>query len=178
MNIKDFMEVINYRITEGSDFGWTCFGEHAFTLSSWNGEDDGWSFNMVFDTRDQTVYTVEVCDYQRKRAYRYFKPQFRDAYMSYGKANQGNEDYLNQAWDDIKFTDLEVEEDWIEKARAIVAGSDYSTDVSVPLNLDDEELFTLMKMAHERDITFNQLCREAIQAVIDREKETAGNLEV
>lgn len=178
MNIKDFMEVINYRITEGSDFGWTCFGEHAFTLSSWNGEDDGWSFNMVFDTRDQTVYTVEVCDYQRKRAYRYFKPQFRDAYMSYGKANHGNEDYLNQAWDDIKFTDLEVEEDWIEKARAIVAGSDYSTDVSVPLNLDDEELFTLMKMAHERDITFNQLCREAIQAVIDREKETAGKLEV
>ena len=174
MNIKDFMEVVNYRITEGDSFGWTCFGEHAFNLSSWNGKDDGWSFNMVFDTRDQTVYNVEVCDYQRKRAYRYFNPQFRDAYMSYGKAN--HKDYLNQAWDDIDFTDLEVEEDWIEKARAIVAGSDYSTDVSVPLDLDDDELFTLMKMAHERDITFNQLCREAIQAAIDREKETLSSI--
>lgn len=174
MNIKDFMEVVNYRITEGDSFGWTCFGEHAYNLSAWNGDHDGWSFNMVFDTRDQTVYNVEVCDYQRKRAYRYFNPQFRDAYMAYGKAN--HKDNMNQAWDDIDFTDLEVEEDWIEKARAIVAGSDYSTDVSVPLELDDDELFTLMKMAHERDITFNQLCREAIQAAINREKETLSSI--
>jgi hypothetical protein len=35
-----------------------------------------------------------------------------------------------------------------------------------------------MKMAHERDITFNQLCREAIQAAIDREKETVSELKV
>jgi len=170
MNIKDFMEVINYRITEGSDFCWTCFGNHAFMLSSWNGEDDGWSLNMVFDTHDQTVYKVEVCDYQRKRAYRYFNPKFREAYMTYGKVKNPN--HLHQAWDDINFTDLEVEEDWLEKSRAIVADRDYSTDVSVPLDLDYGELFTLMKMAHERDITFNQLCREAIQAAIDCEKKS------
>ena len=29
--------------------------------------------------------------------------------------------------------------------------------VNVDIDLNDEELFTLMKMAHERDITLNQL---------------------
>ncbi len=176
MQIKDFMEVVNYRITEGDTFGWTCFGENAFNLSSWNGDHDGWSFNIVFDTHDQTVYSVEACDYKRKRAYRYLNPDHRETYITYGKNNHA--EYYNQAWDGINYTDLEVEEDWIEKARSIVADKEYSTDVILPLELDDEELFALMKMAHERDITFNQLCREAIQAAIDREKETAGKLKV
>ncbi len=176
MNIKSFLEVVNYRITEGDTFGWTCFGENAYNLSAWNGDHDGWSFNMVFDTRDQTVYSVEACDYKRKRAYRYLNPDHREAYINYGKTKHA--EYYNQAWDQVDFTDLEVEEDWIEKARSIVADKEYSTDVILPLELDDDELFTLMKMAHERDITFNQLCREAIQAAIDREKETAGKLEV
>ena len=87
MQIKDFMEVVNYRITEGDTFGWTCFGENAFNLSSWNGDHDGWSFNIVFDTHDQTVYSVEACDYKRKRAYRYLNPDHRETYITYGKNN-------------------------------------------------------------------------------------------
>jgi len=170
MNIKDFMEVINYRITEGSDFCWTCFGNHAFMLSSWNGDHDGWSLNITFDTKTQEVYLVESCDYKRNRAYRLVNPQYKATYFDY--AREHNSHYMNQAWDGINYVDLEVEEDWLEKARAIVADRDYSTDVSVPLDLDDGELFTLMKMAHERDITFNQLCRKAIQAAIDCEKKS------
>ena len=33
--------------------------------------------------------------------------------------------------------------------------------------LDDEELLKYMKFAHERNITFNELCEEAVQAKID-----------
>jgi hypothetical protein len=33
----------------------------------------------------------------------------------------------------------------------------------IPLNLPKEELFLLMMMAHERDITFNQLVEEALR---------------
>ena len=34
--------------------------------------------------------------------------------------------------------------------------------VNVDIDLNDEELFTLMKMAHERDITLNQLVNNII----------------
>ena len=72
ITLKEFMEVVDYRITEGSDYTWQCFGEEAkpYTLSAWNGNQDGWSFNITFDTRTQEVYMVESCDYKHQRAYR------------------------------------------------------------------------------------------------------------
>jgi predicted DNA-binding ribbon-helix-helix protein len=44
--------------------------------------------------------------------------------------------------------------------------------VEVPIDLTDDEFLRLAKMAHERDITFNQLVEEILQSEIDRiEKE-------
>lgn len=39
---------------------------------------------------------------------------------------------------------------------------------SVPLDLEKEELYELMLMAHERDITLNQLVENLLREVIDR----------
>ena len=50
---------------------------------------------------------------------------------------------------------------------AIVAGDDYDTRVSVPVDFTDEELLKYMKLAHEMDITFNELVERAIRAAID-----------
>jgi len=41
ITLKQWMEVVNYRITEGSQFQWECYGSHAYTLDSWNGDIDG-----------------------------------------------------------------------------------------------------------------------------------------
>ena len=38
---------------------------------------------------------------------------------------------------------------------------------SVELEFDDEELLKYMKFAHEKGITFNELCEEAIKARLD-----------
>ena len=48
----------------------------------------------------------------------------------------------------------------------MVAGEDYDTRVSVTIDLSDADMLTLMKMAHDRDITFNQLVEEVLQAAI------------
>ena len=82
INLQKFMTLINYRITEGDSYGWQCFGAHAHQLSSWNGVHGtgGWSANIVFDTQDQTVYEVYICDYTRDRAYRIINPDFRAQY--------------------------------------------------------------------------------------------------
>jgi len=49
-----------------------------------------------------------------------------------------------------------------------VAGRDYDTRVSIPLELGEEELFRLMSMAHEQDITLNRLVEQIIQQVVDK----------
>jgi len=39
----------------------------------------------------------------------------------------------------------------------------------VPLDLADDELFRLMTLAHERDITLNQMVEQILREVIERE---------
>jgi hypothetical protein len=170
LTLKDFMEVVDYRITEGSDFTWRCFGPEAkpYSLSAWNNDHDGWSFNIVFDTGTQEVYMAEACDYKHNRAYRLINPVHLNSYRNYGSVE--NPKYLNQAWDDVDFVDLESDDDWIQKALAIKAGEDYDTRVSIPLDLDKEEVFKLMQMAHERDLTLNEFVEELLWKVIEIER--------
>lgn len=167
ITIKQFMEVVGYRITEGSDYLWRCFGDNAYSLSSWNEDYEGHSLNIVFDTKTQEVYMAEVCDYKHGRAYRLISPVHRYAYKAY--ARKHNEQYANQAWDDVDFVDLETTEDFMSKSRAIVEGRDYDLRVQVPLELENEELFKLMTLAHERDITLNQMVEQILREVIERE---------
>ena len=70
ITLKQWIELVDYRITEGSDYDHDGFGDNQYSLTSWNGEHDGYSFNIVFDTRTQIVYLVEACDYKNSRAYR------------------------------------------------------------------------------------------------------------
>jgi len=168
ISIKTFMELVEHRITEGDSYGWNCYGQDAHQLSSWNGihGHGGWSANIVFDTKNQTVFEVEVCDYTNDRAYRIINSEFKKAHDE----ELSTRGHLDQAWDDVDFIDLEVDQDWIDKATAIVSGVDYDTRVRVPLELEDHELFKLMTMAHEQDITFNQLVENLIRSVIEKEK--------
>ncbi len=167
ITMQDFMEITEYRITEGDVYTWQCFGDTArpYTLSAWNGDHKGWSFNLVFDTDTQEVYLAEACDYLHDRAYRRINPKYAEAYRKYGR--QECAEYADQAWDDVMFVDLESDDDWIQKALSIRAGEDYDTRVEVPVEFTDQELLTYMKLAHERDQTFNQLVEDALRAAIE-----------
>jgi hypothetical protein len=154
ITMKEWMELVDYRITEGSDFGWQCYGSNAYHLDSWNGIQDtgGFSFCIIFDTKDQTVYEVQVHDYTNQRAYRMINPDFKKKMKKESKRRNVER---NQAWDDVDYVDLEVDDDFFQKSLSIKAGEKYDNRVSVPLELKDEEMFELMKMAHARDMTLN-----------------------
>lgn len=171
ITVKDFMEAVDYRVTEGSNYCWTCFGPNAYSLDSWNGEQDGYTVTITFDTKTQEVYMAEAYDYKNERAYRLFNPAYKAKHDA--EANMRNVD-SKQAWDDVNYVDLEVDEDWLEKACAIVAGEVYDTRVKVPIELTDTEMLEFMLLAHERDITFNQLVEEALKNAIEEAKK--GNL--
>mgnify|MGYP003337115510 CR=1 FL=1 len=167
ITLKEWMEVVDYRITEGSDYHHAAFGDSQYSLSAWNGDHDGWSFNIVFDTEDQTVFMVEACDYKNQRAYRRINPDYKKAHDLIP-----NNDYRDQAWDEVNFIDLETDDDWIQKSLAIKAGESYDTRVEVPLDLDNELVFEMMKQAHERDITLNQYAELLLRQFIDKHKDS------
>ncbi|ATV46276.1 hypothetical protein [Lake Baikal phage Baikal-20-5m-C28] len=167
ITLKDFMEVTDCRITEGSDYSWSCYGTQAFTLDSWNGlHDGGHSMSVTFDTETQEVYEITVCTYKPDRAYRYINPNYLAAF----KEEEKNNNTFTEAWDDVRWIDLEVPEDFLEKARAIFAGEEYDARVQLPLILDREDMFDLMRIAHEQDITLNELVEHILRDAIDQTK--------
>ena len=167
LTMKEWMELVDYKITEGGEYGWTCYGSNAYSLDSWNGVhgEGGYSFSIVFSTKTQKVYEVSVCDYTNNRAYRMIAETKRKKYAKVAKHMGIN---LNEAWDDVEYVDLEVDEDFMEKAIAIKEGQDYSTDVSVPLDLPDDLLMFAFKAAHAENMTFNDWMNQMLRDFIDK----------
>lgn len=168
ITLKEWMELVDYRITEGDSYTWDCFGDKAYSLCSWNGDHNGYSFNIVFDTDTQEVYAVEACDYRNERAYRIINPDYKFAHDD----EASNRDVPSkEAWDNVDYVDLEVDDDFIQKALAIKAGEQYDTRVKMPLTLEDSELFELMKLAHEQDVTLNTLVESMLREYIDQHQD-------
>ena len=166
ITMKEWIELVDYKITEGSDYGWQCYGPNAYSLDSWNGVHGagGYSFSIVFSTKSQKVYEVSMCDYNNNRAYRMINPKNVEKHR---KEAESKSVLANQAWDDVDYIDLDVVDDFIQKALAIRSGEPYDTRVQVPVDFTDQELLQYMKLAHERDMTFNELVEEALRHVLN-----------
>ena len=158
ITLKQWMQLVDYRITEGSEY--YLHGKNLFSLTSWNGQqaDGGYSMQIVFDQKTQVVYSVEACDYQRNRAYRLNNLDYADI------------EYDKTAWDATEWIDLDVADDFVEKATAIIAGRDYDTRVIITLDLPDDQLYKIMIMAHEADMTLNEFVVKILSEVIDQHK--------
>jgi len=166
ITMKEWMELVDYKITEGSDYGWNCYGPNAYSLSSWNGVHGkgGYSFNIVFSTKTQKVYEIAVCDYTNDRAYRMVAENKQENHRREAERFGIN---FNEAWDNVEYVDLEVDDDFIQKCLAIKAGEDYSTDVSIPLDLPDDLLMFAFKAAHAENMTFNDWMHKMLKVYID-----------
>lgn len=165
ITIKTFLNTVGHRVTGGSEYQWQCFGPEARYLDSEILE--RYSASIVFDTQTQVVYEATVCDYSANRAYRWLNPDFKSEFEDEVQS-RGVQD---QAWDTVGYTDLDVAEDFLTKASAIVTGQSYDTRITVPLEMSDDEQLRLMTMAHEQDITLNQLVEQILTVAIQARKE-------
>ena len=61
ITMKEWMELVDYKITEGGEYGWECYGPNSYTLDSWNGVHGtgGYSFSIVFSTKTQNICNHE-----------------------------------------------------------------------------------------------------------------------
>jgi len=171
ITLKDFLEAIDYKITEGSEYGWNCYGEHTHRVERQVGDHTGNTLTCVFDTKDHFVYELEAWDNQNDRIYRWINPDYIKAYK---KACKKHDVDFKNACDRADYIDLDVEEDILGKIHAIANMEDYDTRIIVPVDFSDEDLLQYMKLAHSMDITFNELVEQALKNAID--EVSAGRL--
>lgn len=166
--IKDFLIAIDYKITGGSEFGWSCYGPNARYLDCMDSEgiDGQYSIHALFDSVTQHVYEIQAWDYVNRREYRWIDPDFVAAHNAEATKNGIG---IKESFDDNEYIDLDLAEDILEKISAMVAGEEYDCRVKVPVNFTDTELLTYMKMAHERDLTFNQFVENILKEAIGLE---------
>jgi hypothetical protein len=168
MKLSQINEAMNHRITSGSEYNWQCFPDARFL----DYESDFAHVSVLYSTVDQTVYQAEVSVKREawdedKKPYRWLNPDYVDAFYKESKKRKVDTDI---AWDDVTWIDLEMEEDFLEKATAIFNGEECDTRVQFPIDIDDELILKLSMEAHKRDITLNKMIEIILQEVIDNHR--------
>jgi hypothetical protein len=168
MKLAQINEALNHQITGGSEYGWHCFPDARFL----DYESEYAHVSILYSTTDQTVYQADTSikrDMWSKdeKPYRWTNPLFKDAYLNEAKERNIDPD---QAWDDVKWVELEVAEDFLEKAQAMFNGDEWDSRIQVPLDLDNDLLLQLAMEAHKRDITLNKMVEIILQQAIDHHK--------
>jgi hypothetical protein len=159
LTVKQWLEIVNYRVTEGGEYNPMLYSQHAYSLTSWNGVSGvgSHSLDIVFDTETQEVFEATIHDGANNRAYRIVNPAYLDRKQS------------EIAWGDVKYIELDVVEDFVEKATAIVAGKDYDTRVMMEFDLDQDLELEMYRNAHRLDITVNEYIERALNELIKKE---------
>jgi predicted HicB family RNase H-like nuclease len=169
MKLSEVCNTFDYRISGGSEYCWKCYGENARFLDF---ESEFGHGSVIFDSMDQTVFSAEISanadgEDNLPSPYRWLNPVWKDEYLAECKEKNIQP---NNAWDDVDWIDLEVEEDWHEKANAIFNNIPFDRRIQVPINLDDSEMLALAMQAHERDITLNKMVEILLKQAIDNHR--------
>lgn len=156
ITIYEWLDLVGYKITEGYDYMWDCYGKNsAYALEC---ERDDYNTDVIFDKVTRKVREATITDNKNKRIYRLIDGKFYQAFREEAVLRGVDADIVRE----LTFIDLETPEDFMEKASAIIKGIEYDERIIVPLDMTDEEMLIVMRAAHELDITVNQFVELAI----------------
>jgi hypothetical protein len=109
-SLKKFFEAVDYKINGGFKFGWSCYGQKAFSLdagnfSGWGDDDNGyWSAGVVYDLETQQVLEISYYNqYERGDCGRWIHPRY--VQKSKREAKKRGVPFA-QAFDDVDFKEL------------------------------------------------------------------------
>lgn len=168
MKLQQVNEAMAHRITTGSEFQWDCWDNARYL----DYESDYAHVSVIYNTKTQEIYQADASIKLEKwssdsRPYRWTNPLYKDAHVNESIQRKVDPAY---AWDDVKWIELEVEEDFLEKATAMFNGNEWDTRISISVDLDDDILIKLSMEAHKKDITLNKMVELVLQEVIDKHK--------
>lgn len=169
MKLETILNLGDFRITDGSEYLWKCYPSARFvTLASEYAE-----ISVIHSTVSGTVYEVTVCvtlDHEDEGnplpAYRWIHPEWKAAYED--EAHSRNID-PKICYDDVNWVDLELEDDFLSKARDMFGGKfDFDKRVQIELDLPDDLFVVIARQAHKLDITFNQYISRLLDAELPK----------
>jgi len=165
ITLNEYLEASGYKISGGGEYCWTCYGFDAHYIDCAN-EELKCTSSIVFDTKTQIVYEVEVWDELNSRDYVWRNPSHLDSYnKEYTNRNQ-----LNKYVSEHPAIELDLSEDMLEKLTAIFKGEAYDSRIMVSLDLDDDTRKGLEAMAIEQNITMDRLVEKILLEFIDKKQ--------
>jgi hypothetical protein len=167
MKLSDVNIALGHKIVGGSEYQWACYPNARYL----DYESEYAHASVIFSMVNQEVYEAEISVKQNAwaedmRPYRWLNPNSKDFMIA--EAKERNVKW-RRAWDEVKYIDLDLEQDFLEKSIAIFNGKEFDKRVQMEVDLDDETMLALAKGAHERDITINKYIEEVLLHLIDRE---------
>lgn len=109
ITIKEFMTTIDFKISEGFEYGWDCYGPNAYSIGWQEKRGNLWaSAGLVYDSENQKVYELSVWDEINNKVYRWIDPKFIPKVKKEYKQRSLNYKNLNYkvAIDSVKYEDL------------------------------------------------------------------------
>lgn len=155
LKLHKFLNVIMYNVHDKVFLENSIYNQETDLVCEISNGNADYYLTCIFDVISQEILEITAEDYKLGNHYRWTTEDF---------ASQQKDNSTN--WMGKKYCELELAEDILEKATAIVSGRVYDTRVSVPLELSDEDFMLFARSAHERDVTFNQLIEQVLKAAI------------
>jgi ribonucleotide reductase alpha subunit len=161
MQLQDIIIAAQFKISEGSEYQWACYGQNARFLD-FQSEFEDVRAGCIFDSQNQTVYEAYL--YFGEKAYRWLNPEFSE--VMYDESFERDIDprlYL----DEFHFSDCEVSEDLIEKITDAFETGTCTNDIIIPLNLtpEQEELFARLPEHTDLNEFITQALMEKVEEI-------------
>jgi hypothetical protein len=153
MKLKKILKLFDYRISEGSEFLWDCFGPNARYLD-FNGPDSMQnSVGVVYDTITTKVYQIDFCCESVDDVYTWVDPEYEVAH--HRECTARNVERTNQCYSKQSFLTMAL-----DAYHGRVPDTDLALDID--LNLSAGDVHQLHLMSVEKGITFDELVNEAL----------------
>jgi hypothetical protein len=125
ITLEQILTAGGHRIASGSDYLWNCYGPNAryIDLNDVAGSE---YLSIIFDCKNYKVYDIMICVPGQEQAFRWYDPEFREAYVAECKTKSVAPD---EAWAGLIYED--VTPDTI-LAYAKDVGELYYDDLPIP----------------------------------------------
>lgn len=162
ITLNDWLKLVDYKIVEGYDYKWNCYGKNAAYGLCAGSNAELFSSEIVFCKETYQARELTITDNKNNRTYRFVDPMFAVALQEEANKRGYAGFYVDY------YIDLETPEDFMQKASAIVKGIGYDERIIIPMEMTDAEMLILMRAAHELDITLNQFVELAVSEALNQ----------
>lgn len=162
MNVNNVLDTVKYRIAQSSPYLYQSFGMENPRIFDFFDIEEEVAGNFTADESGKVyeiiaeIPNIGVC-------YRWVDPEFRNT-LYQDSIKRGVDPTV--AWEDVKFTEVESEENILFKVHCICNRIYVNASENLVQELSDTTLLKLAKIAAENDITINSVITKMISGGI------------